>query len=697
MWALQSRAPGVQSRHSERQCLRLKASAGAGWRARVRTIPHHAALTSSAPILPAASSVVSSAASASTAAPPATPSPPPASSPGSATVPATTTTSSTSASNSAGAAPYNWFANWVPIVPTCYLDPARPTPVTTLGQPLVLWHHKTEGWRVMRDMCPHRLAPLSEGRVEEGGTRLACAYHGWEFDGDGRCTRVPQLAADPRAAATARGSPRSCLTSFPVRVHDGVLWAWLEAGPGAAAAAAATPLPRLLDAGTNPILDWSMNELPNDYSFWVEQGMDPTHANFLHHGLGAFRSSDSVPMRGGLVRNQDIDIKSGWTWQHRGYEVKNQDMEATRDFQPPFVIRATYDQPNGSRTQICTMQVPVRPGVCRTFFKLGVTKAPKPAAAAGAAAGAASAAAEKAAEQQQAEGKKEEAKKGEKKKEGQGSGIFGLIGKIPHWLFMSQLIADQDVVMMCRQEQLMRSEGLTRRDYWLNSRSDEGVAAINKWMKLAGYPTSLWGGSGSSEDSSSVRSGSGGGGAEPAAAAVAGGGGGHDDVGAGAAHSRSRTQQLLSRGGAGGVTAAAPPLGQTYGGWPAAGITLEQMLSRRERHVRHCVVCQRGEVFVGRVCVALTAAAALVAAGTVVAALVAALGGGGVAAVGGWRVLAAAAAGSAALVLAAVKAWAFKDERFVSGLRQWQKNGGYAMVGIKGAKDKYKIQKPKKQ
>ena len=101
----------------------------------------------------------------------------------------------------------------------------------------------------MRDMCPHRLAPLSEvgagvgggagtggrtgaegladehagvacvcvcrlrwtcpnaanlvaflgrpaqGRVEEGGTRLACAYHGWEFDGDGRCTRVPQVGA----------------------------------------------------------------------------------------------------------------------------------------------------------------------------------------------------------------------------------------------------------------------------------------------------------------------------------------------------------------------------------------------------------------------------------------------------------------------------------------------------------------------
>ncbi|KAG2438522.1 hypothetical protein HXX76_005073 [Chlamydomonas incerta] len=115
-----------------------------------------------------------------------------------------------------------------------------------------------------------------------------------------------------------------------------------------------------------------------------------------------------------------------------------------------------------------------------------------------------------------------------------------------------------------------------------------------------------------------------------------------------------------------------------------------------------CLRLPRGEVFVQRVCVALTAAAALVAAGTVVAALVAALGGGGVAAVGGWRALGTAAAGAVALAVAAMKAWAFKEERFVSGLPQWEKIGGYAMLKLKGSKGKggqgqYKIEKPKKQ
>jgi hypothetical protein len=30
-------------------------------------------------------------------------------------------------------------------------------------------------------------------------------------------------------------------------------------------------------------VQWGMSELPVDYTFWLEQGMDPTHANFLHH------------------------------------------------------------------------------------------------------------------------------------------------------------------------------------------------------------------------------------------------------------------------------------------------------------------------------------------------------------------------------------------------------------------------------
>ena len=39
------------------------------------------------------------------------------------------------------------------------------------------------------DACPHRGSPLSAGCVVDGTVR--CAYHGFRFDGQGRCVLIP--------------------------------------------------------------------------------------------------------------------------------------------------------------------------------------------------------------------------------------------------------------------------------------------------------------------------------------------------------------------------------------------------------------------------------------------------------------------------------------------------------------------------
>jgi phenylpropionate dioxygenase-like ring-hydroxylating dioxygenase large terminal subunit len=52
------------------------------------------------------------------------------------------------------------------------------------------------------DRCPHRMAPLSAGRIE--GDVLRCGYHGWCFDAGGACTEIPALTpgipVPPKAA-----------------------------------------------------------------------------------------------------------------------------------------------------------------------------------------------------------------------------------------------------------------------------------------------------------------------------------------------------------------------------------------------------------------------------------------------------------------------------------------------------------------
>lgn len=40
-----------------------------------------------------------------------------------------------------------------------------------------------------------RLAKLSEGQLIDG--RLECLYHGWQFEGEGKCVKIPQVSYVP--------------------------------------------------------------------------------------------------------------------------------------------------------------------------------------------------------------------------------------------------------------------------------------------------------------------------------------------------------------------------------------------------------------------------------------------------------------------------------------------------------------------
>ena len=79
-------------------------------------------------------------------------------------------------STASGSAAFSWEANWYPVMPVSYADPVRPNGFTLLGKHLVLWK-SADGWACVEDACPHRLAPLSTGRVTEEGT-LMCRFHG---------------------------------------------------------------------------------------------------------------------------------------------------------------------------------------------------------------------------------------------------------------------------------------------------------------------------------------------------------------------------------------------------------------------------------------------------------------------------------------------------------------------------------------
>ncbi len=77
---------------------------------------------------------------------------------------------------------FNFFQHWYPLLTLEDLEPQKPTTAFLLGIPLVIWKSSTDStYQIFLDRCPHRLAPLSEGRIDESGN-LMCSYHGWQFD-----------------------------------------------------------------------------------------------------------------------------------------------------------------------------------------------------------------------------------------------------------------------------------------------------------------------------------------------------------------------------------------------------------------------------------------------------------------------------------------------------------------------------------
>jgi phenylpropionate dioxygenase-like ring-hydroxylating dioxygenase large terminal subunit len=89
-----------------------------------------------------------------------------------------------------------------------------------LGVPLVLWRDAEGRICVLRDACVHRGTALSLGRVEAG--EIVCPYHGWRYDTQGRCTRIPQLE-EP-----ARVPPKARVDGFRAQDLHGLIWVALD-------------------------------------------------------------------------------------------------------------------------------------------------------------------------------------------------------------------------------------------------------------------------------------------------------------------------------------------------------------------------------------------------------------------------------------------------------------------------------------
>lgn len=108
--------------------------------------------------------------------------------------------------------------DWHPVAFSERLAAGQSQAVRLLDEQLVLWRDAAGAVHAWDDRCPHRGAALSLGRVVDG--HLTCPYHGWRFDGTGRCVLKPAQPGSPL--------PDAPMTeAFAVRERHGLVWVCL--------------------------------------------------------------------------------------------------------------------------------------------------------------------------------------------------------------------------------------------------------------------------------------------------------------------------------------------------------------------------------------------------------------------------------------------------------------------------------------
>jgi len=164
---------------------------------------------------------------------------------------------------------------WYPVARGEEIVDDKPLRVELLGLPFVAFRDSAGAAHVLSDTCVHRGGSWSAGWVRDG--KAICPYHGWEYDGAGKCRRIPSLANKTPPA-------RAKVDSYPVQEKYGIVFAFLGDLPEDER----PPLYAIDEYGTE---GWKSQlyvyEVECNYERSMENGLDPIHNEFVHPKQGA--------------------------------------------------------------------------------------------------------------------------------------------------------------------------------------------------------------------------------------------------------------------------------------------------------------------------------------------------------------------------------------------------------------------------
>ncbi|XP_042497271.1 protein TIC 55, chloroplastic [Macadamia integrifolia] len=327
-------------------------------------------------------------------------------------------------------ADYDWREEWYPLYLSNEVPDDAPLGLTVFDIQIVLYRDGNGVLHCYQDRCPHRLAKLSEGQLIDG--RLECLYHGWQFEGDGRCVKIPQLPAGAKIPRSA------CVKTYKVRESQGVVWVWMSDK----STEKPEKVPWFEHYSRPGFQDFStVHELPYDHSIVLENLMDPAHIPISHDRTDwTAKREDAQPLLFTVTERTARGFAGQW-----GKE-KDQAMLNFLRFEAPCVLqnnREFVDKDGGkqyfSALFLCR---PSGQGKSMIIVRFGTTKR------------------------------------------------SFLAKLLPKWYFHKNgcKIFEQDMGFLSSQNEVLMKEKLPTKELYLNLKSsDTWVAEYRKWMDKVGH------------------------------------------------------------------------------------------------------------------------------------------------------------------------------------------------------------------
>jgi phenylpropionate dioxygenase-like ring-hydroxylating dioxygenase large terminal subunit len=244
---------------------------------------------------------------------------------------------------------------WLAVIPSSFLalDGVKPLRIRLLGEDLVLFRAGNGKIGLIGAYCPHRLAPLYFGRIEQDGIR--CAYHGWKYGTDGACMEMPNIPTEQQFCDAIHHP------AYPCVEYGGAIWTYM--GP-------------LREPPALPELEFALvPEEQRSYRVFhqecnylqvLEGGIDPTHVMWLHspYNLGDERLAEAHQPSQHLVANKSgqrtpmaiemVDTAAGFMYGAKRPYGEGQDLWRINQF-----IMPNYTMPPGSELRGARIYTPI--------------------------------------------------------------------------------------------------------------------------------------------------------------------------------------------------------------------------------------------------------------------------------------------------------------------------------------------------